>query len=299
MRSWSAPLCLVLLMSYVNVSAQELTIYTLPSPKGINWKSPRRLVLSYIRNAMAPGHDKQPKHSLGHVIIELKDSNHYALVGSTAMSSSYMTHKVMHRGWAAGVLFATVDGKIEEADINAPELAIRMQTGEMAFIHYKVNQVVFDRLWQYLQEYIDKGYGKYYNGKNDPRSGRGAGCSAFAYSFIEIGGLNGLVDESGWQVHIPIQESLIGGPEADDRRVSILKLFLTGKWANIKRRPYRELNLYEPTYIYKQINRQWASARDTGSLHRVLYGKAHGLYIDATNMPVPNEPVWLNGPAVQ
>lgn len=289
-------LCLVFLCCIVlnYSSAQELTIYTMPAPRGVNWKSPRTLVLSYINNAICYSPYKGSKrHPIGHVIIELKDESKYALVGSTATSNRYMIHKIMHRGWGVGLLFATVNGTIEEADVNTPQLAIRTENGDIAFVHYKINREVFDRLWLYLQEYKERGYGKYYNGKNNPRKGAGAGCSAFAYSFIEIGGLDKLLDESRWQVHVAVQEGLIGGPESDDRRVSLFRLFTRGKWANPHRR-HRQLSIYEPTFMYKWILNEWSKLPDTGKIHRGMHSKAKGIIIDAMDIHPPQEPIWLS-----
>ena len=183
------------ILSFSSATAQELTIYAMPAPKGVNWKSPRRLILSYIGNILVRSpYKSSEKHPIGHVVVELKDSNRYAMVGTTATSNRFMMHKVMHRGWAAGILFATVDGTLEEDRINLPQIAMRKENGDMAFVKYKVSKENFDRLWEYLQEYKKRGYGKLYNGKNKPRKGEGAGCSSFAYSFLEVGGLNHFID---------------------------------------------------------------------------------------------------------
>jgi hypothetical protein len=289
-----------LLLLFASASAQELTIYAMPAPKGVNWKSPRRLVLSYINNILVRSpYNTHEKHPIGHVIVELKDSNRYALIGTTATSNRYMMHKVMHRGWAAGILFANVDGTLEEDSINLPQIAMRKENGDMAFVHYKINTAVFERLWKYLQEYKQRGYGKYYNGKNKPREGAGAGCSSFAYSFLEVGGLNHFLDSKTWLIHLAIQESLIGGPEADGRRVSIFTMLARGRWANIKRNRYRNLDIYEPTFMFNDINYRWLTSSDTGIVSRAIYGKAKGLTIDATHIEPPNEPIWLNDTGVQ
>jgi hypothetical protein len=293
-------LYILLLLSFSSATAQELTIYIMPAPKGVNWESPRRLILSYIGNLLVSSpYQSSEKHPIGHVVVELKDSNRYALVGTTATSNRFMMHKVMHRGWAAGILFATVDGTLEEEDINLPQLTKRKGNGEIAFVNYKINKAVFERLWKYLQEYKQRGYGKYYNGKNKPREGEGAGCSSFAYSFLEVGGLNHFLDSKPWIIHIAIQESLIGGPETDGRRVSIFTMLVRGRWANIKRNRYRNLDIYEPTFMFNNINYKWLTSPDTGTISRSMYGKAKGLTIDARNIAPPDEPIWLNDINVQ
>lgn len=281
---------LILLLLSVTATAQELTLYVLPAPKPINWHSPRSLVFSYINNAIiANKYGRGQKHAIGHVMVELKYKDHYALVGTTATSNRYMMHKVMHRGWGLGILFATINGKLEEADINQSQLQERTASGEMVYIRYKVNNLTFERLWAYLQEYKARGYDKYYNGENNPRAGKGAGCSAFGHSFLEVGGLQHLLNDSGWKVNVRVQEGLIGRPIAD-RRVSIFKLMIKTRWAK-ERNKYRRLQYYEPTLIYQDVlnilKNNAAGTKDS-------IGNAKGIIIDAQTLQPPDEPIWQN-----
>lgn len=280
---------LILILLSVTATAQELTLYVLPAPKPINWHSPRSLLFSYINNAIVTNkYSRGQKHAIGHVMVELKYKERYALVGTTATSNRYMMHKVMHRGWGLGILFATINGKLEGTDINLPQLKERTMSGEMAYIRYKINYKTFDRLWEYLQDYKARGYDKYYNGENNPRAGKGAGCSAFAHSFLEVGGLQYLVNDSNWKIDIPVQEGLIGNPLAD-RRVSIFKLLTRGRWAN-EHCKHRHLYYYEPTKMYNGIL-YYPIGTDT-MIRRDSISRAKGLVVDAVNIPTPEEPIW-------
>ncbi len=281
---------LIFLFLSVTATAQELTLYVLPAPKPINWQSPRSLVFSYINNAIiANKYGRGQKHAIGHVMVELKYKDHYALVGTTATSNRYMMHKVMHRGWGLGILFATINGKLEEANINQPQLQERTASGEMVYIRYKINAQMFERLWAYLQEYKARGYDKYYNGENNPRAGKGAGCSAFGYSFLEVGGLQHLLNDNAWKVNVRVQEGLIGRPIAD-KRVSIFMLMIKTKWAK-ERNKYRRLQYYEPTLIYQDVlnilKNNAAGTKDS-------IGNAKGIVIDASTLQPPDEPIWQN-----
>ena len=279
---------LIFLLLSVTATAQELTLYVLPAPKPINWHSPGSLVFSYINNAMiANKYGRGQKHAIGHVMVELKYKERYALVGTTATSNRYMMHKVMHRGWGLGILFATINGKLEEADINQPQLQERATSGEMAYIRYKINVQMFERLWAYLQEYKARGYDKYYNGENNPRAGKGAGCSAFGHSFLEVGGLQHILNDSAWKIDVSVQEGLIGKPIAD-RRVSIFMLMIKTKWAK-ETKKYRRLQYYEPTLMYKDILSNMAN-NSIGTKDSI--GKAKGIVIDASTLQPPDEPIW-------
>jgi hypothetical protein len=146
---------------------------------------------------------------------------------------------------------------------------------------------MFERLWAYLQEYKARGYDKYYNGENNPRAGKGAGCSAFGHSFLEVGGLQHILNDSAWKIDVSVQEGLIGKPIAD-RRVSIFILMIKARWAK-ETNKYRRLQYYEPTLMYKDVlskmNNNTIGTKDS-------LGQAKGIVIDASTLQPPDEPIW-------
>ncbi|HEY6064036.1 MAG TPA: hypothetical protein VIV35_10535, partial [Chitinophagaceae bacterium] len=274
--------------------AQEITIYTIPSPKGINWKSPGTLMLSYISNTFAKSRYGSEKHPIGHMIVELKDSSRYALCGATSKAHSGMTKKVMREGYGLGILFETINGKLEEQDINLSQLRKRSEAGDIAFVTFKINQLVFDRLWQYLHEYKLKGYDKLYNGSNEPRKGLGAGCSAFAHSFWEVGGLADVLPSNEWEVNVLVPEKLMGGSRENPGHVQFFKVLFASRWGDPKIQTYRPLFLYDPTLFYHWIIKKYNSSIGDNFIHTSSIKKAKGLIIDCTAILPVNEPIWIN-----
>lgn len=271
--------------------AQECTIYTIPSPKGINWKSPSRLLFSYVSNMVCRSRYKKEKHPIGHMIVELKDSNRHALVGVSNVHGSGMSGKVLRKGYGLGILFSTISGTIEENDKNMPQVAQRCETGDIAFITYKINRPVFDRLLQYLHEYKVKGYHLNYNGWNKPREGLGAGCSAFAVSFLEVGGLTKELPPDEWKVQVTVPNRLLGGKKTFARSVQFIKLLFARHWAAAHSKDGLDLVLYEPTLLYQWIVKKHNSALPQ-NVSKTTKGKAPGLIVDCTQLPVPAEPIW-------
>lgn len=271
--------------------AQECTIYTIPSPMGINWKSPSRLLFSYIGNMVCRSRYKKEKHPIGHMIVELKDSNRHVLVGVSNVHGSGMSGKVLRKGYGLGILFATISGTIEETDKNRPQVAQRCETGDIAFITYRVNRQVFDRLWQYLHEYKAKGYHLNYNGWNKPREGLGAGCSAFAVSFLEVGGLAQELPPGEWTVQVTVPKRLLGGKKTFARSVQFIKLLFARRWAAPHSKDGLDLMLYEPTLLYHWIVKKQKTTLPENVM-KTTKGKAPGLIVDCSHLPVPDEPIW-------
>ncbi len=274
--------------------SQELTIYTIPSPKGVNWKSPGTLMFSYISNTFAKSRYGREKHPIGHMIVELKDSTRYALCGATNQAHSGMTKKVMQKGYGLGILFETIKGRLDEKDNNLSQLLLRSEAGDIAFVTFKINQLVFDRLWQYLQEYKQKGYDKLYNGSNKPREGLGAGCSAFAHSFLEVGGLADVLPSNEWAVNILVPQKLMGGNKEHPKHVQFFKVLFASRWGNPEKQTHRKLFLYDPTLFYNWILKKYNSNNRDNFILTADFKNAKGLFIDCTARMPKNEPIWLN-----
>ncbi|MBS1774422.1 MAG: hypothetical protein JST82_16310 [Bacteroidetes bacterium] len=278
-----------------SLQAQELCLYIIPAPKPINWRSPQKLLLSYIKNAVIHSPYANRKHPIGHVAVMLKDSTRYAFTGSTVSSFRYLTHKVMHRGWGLGVLFATVDGMLENDSINAPDINCRSLAGDVAFLRFKLNQQTFDRLWEYYSEYQEKGYNRQYNGSVNPRNGGGAGCSAFGMSFIELTGYSSQLPLQDWMINVAIQDNLIGKPLNEEHRANMFSILFTNRWANTSRQKYHVLKMYEPTMMYKWINDNWGKADTVLKAYSVTQNKAKGFFFDLTDISTPTDSIWHNG----
>ncbi|MBI5371356.1 MAG: hypothetical protein HZA79_04930 [Sphingobacteriales bacterium] len=277
-------------------SAQELTIYAIPSPKGINWQSPGKLVRSYLSNFFAASRYGKHKHAIGHVIVELRDSTRHVLTSVTSASHSGMTKNVLRRGYGLGILFSDIRGILEETDINLPQVQQRSQSGEIAFIRYRVSQPVFDRLWQYYEEYKQREYYRNYNGANKPREGLGAGCSAFAVSFLEVGGLLDILPDSLWKVEVNAPAKLVGGHHSIYHYVQAVKIFLARHWLPAADPSGWRYSNYEPSRIYQWIRNTCTQESIAGPFQVSRMGRAPGLLVDCRDRMPPAESIWKTRP---
>ena len=273
--------------------AQQLVLYTMPAPKALNWRSPHTLFMSYLENLLVHTRYPQHRHPLGHLIVELHDTSHYALVGTVAESRADLYHSVMKYRYGLGALFSTFKGKIETAPDNFHQLIDRYPHGDVAYIKFLLNEDAFARLWQYLQEYQARGYDKMYNGYNKPREGKGAGCSAFAVSFVELAALLDSTVLKQWMVRVNVQDKLIGGPEGGNKRINTFWMAFTQRWADTARQAYKPLVYYEPTLVYKWIHKEWSKADSSLGYGVQRREKTEGIVIDCRNYPSPGGSIWL------
>lgn len=273
----------------LSAQAQELVVYTMPSPVPYNWRSPHTLFVSYMENLMKhtpyPGH----QHPMGHMIVELRDSSHYALVGAAPRHRAEFSKAVLMERYGLGTLLTSYTGLLETPEDNMHQLLDRYKNGDIAYVRFLISEETFSRLWQYLNEYRERGYDSIYNGNNRPREGTGAGCSAFAVGFIEVGGLldSNILDQ--WQIRLDIQDKLIGGRE---REVSIMRMAFTQRWAKKTRQPYQSIVYYEPNFVFNWITTKYLNRDNSFPYTIEKRGKSPGIVIDCRDRPTPTVEIW-------
>jgi len=286
----------LVLLSFIlagSVMAQELTLYTMPSPREINWKTPRGLLVSAITNNLTLKH-RNAKHAIGHVFIQLSHQQRGELIltGSVPRPEDDSKTKILKQGYGLGILFTDMLGRLENTEDLLKEIPARFESGRIAYIRFKLNDANYDRLKTYLNNYRARGYGNIYNGLNRPREGLGAGCSIFGIAFLEVAGLMHPVWREKWPVKVRIPLEIIGGPLTGNK-VSIAKVTRAKRWAN-ENEPHRELMLYEPYYIYQWILAEWSKEHKAGTGRVKLLKKdnAYGLEYDCTHVAPPEEPIF-------
>jgi hypothetical protein len=288
---------LLLLIAFNTAGGQEITLYVIPPPVAMNWLSPQALLVSYIKGLTARNKYIKRRHPMGHVVVELHDSIHASIAGIVAESKADMAYRVYAKGYGLGILFTPLPGKMEEGSINTREIAERQKRGDVAYIRFRISSAAFSRLWRYLNEYKGLGYDKIYNGANKPREGKGAGCSSFGLSFIEIAGLLPPEETDKWKVTVNVPEKLIGGPERGNKWVGLHRVLFKRKWADTSRQAFRKITYYDPAFMYNWIAATWADSNSVNKLRFVKERRqnAMGLLVDCTDCLLPKEEIWLQG----
>jgi len=288
-----ASLVLLAVILAGSAMAQDLTLYAMPSPREINWKTPRGLLTSAITNNLTLQH-RDAKHAIGHVFIQLshEGTGEVILTGSVPRPEDDSKNKILKQGYGLGILFTDMLGRLEKTEDLLNEIPARFESGRIAYIRFKLSQENYDRLKTYLSNYRARGYGNVYNGLNLPREGLGAGCSAFGIAFLEVAGLMHPVWREKWPVKVRIPLEVIGGPLTGNK-VSVTKVARAKRWAN-ENEPHRELVLYEPYYIYQWVKAEWTKEfnANTGRVKLLKKDNAYGLEYDCTHVAPPDEPMF-------
>jgi hypothetical protein len=272
----------------------ELVYYVFPSPKGIDWSSPRRLTWTSLINLFRFKFERE--HNIGHVNIEVRctfdDGRQESfLTGMTSGKKGETTRAVFWDQMGLGTLFYNFVGRLESREEVERQWSERKKYGELGVLRYKISQQTCERLLKFEREYRESGDSVNYGLPRRPRYREGGGCSAYGVSFLSLAGL--LTDEmhERWSKTIRVPEDLIGDASVN-RFVSLGTLLASfwRKWAD-ENEPHRSVFFWDPDAMYQWIREVHASSRtDFG---RQQLGKVPVLTRDATSVPTPTEPIWL------
>lgn len=288
----------------IRESRHQLTIFVIPSAVKYDWTSPHSLLhtykLNYIKNIF-----KKDNYILGHAFAEIRSPlvDSTLLTGMRSCSREQQRDLVLRENYGLSILGIDLQGKLELHDDLAEKVEKYSRKGELAFIRVNVNEGIMNRLIEFLEGYEQRldslgNPGPWYSGAFYPRYyGEGSGCSAFVISFLDLAGV--LQEEFiNWMIDINIPMDLLGGPINGNHEVKLSDIRKTREWnghTGIPGKDYERFIIYDPSLMFEWINDKHDQASYSGQACKpVTLNKSKGIEIDARNVPVPTEPIFLH-----
>lgn len=285
MKKFILPL-LLLSSSLMAQTQDQLTLYFIPSPVGMDWSSPANLAWSALKNRVS-----FKSRFMGHVFVELECGKQKQLTGMVGKNFDYL-NQLLIEGRGLAVMYHSFDGTLEEQDkVSAEIKELSEEGGRMNFVRFNLNEAQCLRAQTYLKEYREKNVGRFYGLANRPLYAEGAGCSAFGASFAEVTGVldQELIENWSHSVNIPLAFS---GPPLRDESVNLLKVMMNAQsWAK-ESEPHQKLMFWSPDHMFAWVNKKVAAAATEKQFSVVELGKSKGIVFDKSHMPVPAGPIW-------
>ncbi len=149
---------------------------------------------------------------------------------------------------------------------------------------------------RYLDEFTERRCFEHYGGANRSRYGEGGGCSPFATSFLDVGGLFAPEFKAAWRITLRIPPEACGGP-AFGRRVNPFKALSLKRWAR-EDEPHVPIEMWDPTLMFRYVDTVWRREFREPSGEWMLEKDRAALCLvkDCRDVPTPAEPIWLEGP---
>jgi len=294
----------VVLLSHV-AQAGSLTIYAIPSPRGLEWSTPKALAWSTYQNQ-----NSAQTHTIGHANIHLRcdiaagdEENFEIATGMTSTEDDPTRALLQDEGYGLGILFVTIPGRLEPAQEIAADLESRRKSGLINFMQFKISAKTCSRLAKYVREYKDRGYDQAYGLPNRPRYGEGSGCSAFVASFLDLAGLHTPTLRSKWYRELRVPKHLVGGPLTGNfvRVMDLIRPLRPSRWAKPEE-PHFLIQFYDPEALFLNLREDYqAKSHPLGDdvsgampVRFVSDQKVAGFELDANNIPTPDENIWLH-----
>ena len=261
-----------------------LKLYVFPTPYSYDWTTPQQLAKSVIKNSILPSKYNY-KASIGHVAVELKCGDQfYALTGMSAKDKTENNRRVLKDKIGLGIMYYPIEGTLQTADQLNQDIAERLGSKDISWIQYQINELTCHRLKTYLTIYrnenLDRVYGLVFN----PRKKEGAGCSAFAVSFLEIAGLLTEEHRLNWSRHLftPKDLNAYNGSANEVSIFSMARGKNSKQWAN-NSIDGLEIFFWEPNSMHHWIKKtvQNEQERNPGVYKIQQVGKSVGLFYDA------------------
>jgi hypothetical protein len=285
--------------------ADRLNFYFYPSPTGLNWSSPRSLSLSVLTNRINP-FVPSPRHPMGHVNIEVTTdtddgrSHRHFITGMVAQETGSQLKLVLVDQIGLSVLFHSFPGHIEDESEIVPQFEPRMRQGSMSILSLKISPAIRDRLIRYEKSYREKNWGHSYGLANRPLHGEGAGCSAYAASFLQVAGLELPEFRDNWSQTIRLPNSLLGDP-AKKIKVPYPRILFKGiPWAKASdpKDSYRSIFFWDPDRMHSWTVKTFDTLLKGGNpfperkAHFEKRGKSVYVEFDFSEHSSPEKPEW-------
>lgn len=290
-----------LLLSTVSQAevANTLTLHFVPSPTGINWKGPRALADSVLKNELARVNGGN-RHPIAHVYEELNCGGQHLVTGATDVGNTQELTALMKQGYGLGVVLKDYVGTLDNQEAAEKDLAAMHATGRANFITFIISDKTCGRLFDYLKEYQARNYDKTYGGLNArPRRGEGSGCAAFSVSFLELAGLKTDEFEKEFSQSLIIPRRFAGG-DLTRSRVSLLKILFafSATWDKDLSKGGIPVHFYNPERMYDWTSQAVIDIETNPSRKfpwpaQVSYlGVSQGVTFEASSVPTPTEPMF-------
>lgn len=284
------------------VLADELVLHLIPAPTRTDWRSPRKLAISAIRNEIIR-YEGLKRHGIGHLYVELNCGGTRILTGATSTGNTEERQALFKEGYGLGVVFKNYQGKLDAPAEIEEDLRSTFSSGRSSFIRFLISPASCQRALAYWIEYQFRGYDRIYAGLNArPLKGESAGCTAFGMSFLEILGLQTPHFEEQWKTRLVVPRKFVGGP-LTGKRVRIWKLLFafSADWDTDLSEGGFGLDFWDPEKMDEWIRNSSESLASENaptlpwpaSPSRIE--ASPGLEVDAREVPVPTGPFFETG----
>ncbi len=229
----------------------ELLFYRAPNP--LDWSSPRRLLITSLKNRFHRVGGRFYPHPISHVNIILRTSTGQIYPRGMALAPSPLAYlyRFLIKRSSLDTLLVNMPGRFIEENWILNPLSLYRSKSYVQSLKILLTLEQCSRLEYYLVLYQKSNLHKIYGGlASDPLKGQGAGCSAFAISLLELLGLVSPEIEDSWSRQLRIPMDMVTSQNRV-ARLGFMNMLLgaDAAWAKDSEMHYR-LQFWDPERMY-------------------------------------------------
>lgn len=241
----------------MNIQKQtyQLTLLLYRPFQKIDWNSPGSVVRSLVKNKIV----KRDRFFMSHVDIQLIKNNEVIIQAGMRRKENFDFYKKLLLGHYGMELMTEVyPGELVSTKRVQQNIVLAEKQSRLKKIHFQLNEKTFQRLEKYFEEYKNLNYDRYYSGfLSNPFKGEGAGCAAFAISFLKVAGILEEKYISEWSHQIHVSKNLYS-KDAPESYINIWG-YLFGKNAEWLQTPSEQsysMTVFDPQLIYDWVEKR-------------------------------------------
>lgn len=245
--------------------ANELELIFYRAPKPLNWSTPGNLIRSTLKNMRMRVDGYRYPHSISHANIRLQcgnESSIYRGMTATKSDASYVWD-FLGKGVALDTLMINVPGRHYTQEQILRWLPTLKAKGYVRSLKLILNDDQCARVQRYIKLYEELRLDQIYGGlRSTPHYGQGAGCAAYAVSFLQILDFFPQSIDAQWKRKLRIPLELLS---SQSRSAGIGFFgYLRGKdrsWA-MPNEKHIELEFWDPELMYNWVGNVIKDKRD-------------------------------------
>lgn len=140
----------ILLVGFsTRILADQVVLYTVPSPSALNWRTPHTLLKTVLQN-----HNSGQAHKIGNLFVGIYCSD-LGIAGQAdvlmGMTSAVDKSKELLRdqGYGLGGLFHNVEGRLKTSEEATSDIQQGVQSGRFSFMAFDIRNATCQRLLSY------------------------------------------------------------------------------------------------------------------------------------------------------
>jgi hypothetical protein len=300
--------------------SQSITFFVIRPPANLNWNNPSSIAWSAVRASL-----NSSFHPIGHITanVECVTPQGEDVSFWTGMTSSTNNPTDMEllreKKLGFGIFYYDFKGHLETKEEIIEDLEkARHEIGRFFSLRFLINPEHCLRMRDYYQQFQNKGVDAFYGLNHRPRYKEGAGCTAYAMSFLDVAGVFSQSLQNAWGKTILIPEELIGSESKPVPMLDLLYSTHASRWAQ-EDEDHRRLAFFDTQFMAEWATQfKGASRLPAGISHdQAAYERWHkivrireripgrsdgrlvnrsnqffGLTIDARHYKAAQDPIW-------